>query len=298
MLVSLAACHDGLDSGPGSPPLPVCEQGDPSPEPVVARTASEAWPARPTPLAPLTREELLRGCLRWSECQFAGREDLPGRVAFCIEAMLFSLERAIPDSLSVLALAGQPGNGQTAASETVEYFARCAAREQASCEEIIACLTPRPGWLYGQEDGCGASASRFEVTCQGEVAAVTLDCREPEERDCTRAGTTCDPASPTGCRDRPFTRCDPGESKADRCDGDVRLGCDGSGHVSYHDCARLEGGRCHTGPEGADCVFDPGMAPPCGSDPRGIGDPTCTPEGNLRLCIYGAQAEVPASLCV
>jgi hypothetical protein len=69
----------------------------------------------------------------------------------------------------------------------------------------------------------------------------------------------------------------------DRCDGDIKLGCDRCGMVSFHDCAVM-GGHCVENPTGAACVY-----PTTG---------TCTPDqqacsGNvLTACVRGAPVTV------
>ena len=70
----------------------------------------------------------------------------------------------------------------------------------------------------------------------------------------------CSETSPTGCTDRPLVRCTAGGK--DRCDGDVKLGCDHCGFVSFHDCS-WNGGHCEETGGGAECFGprDAGAAP-------------------------------------
>src|SRR5262249_26965725 len=146
-------------------------------------------------------------------------------------------------------------------------------------------LTPSPVKHSCQEDGCKAETP-YRVTCEGTTAVMTDTLGAVVRRDCARSFTECDPTSETGCTDRHFTQCDPSVGKGDRCDGNVRLGCDGAGQVSYHDCSIL-GGTCGTLPNGAQgCIY-----------PH---DATCTDgetslscdSGGVTSCVAGRSAKL------
>jgi hypothetical protein len=87
--------------------------------------------------------------------------------------------------------------------------------------------------------------------------------------------------SPTGCTDRPPVTCQ--SAAKDRCDGDIKLGCDRCGMVSFHDCAVM-GGRCVENPDGAACVYP--NAGPC--TPQ---DQTCA-GSVLAACVGGTSVMV------
>jgi hypothetical protein len=129
-------------------------------------------------------------------------------------------------------------------SESWPFFIRTVASLHGDCAAINQVLTKRNSATC-QEDGC-YSQSEVTVTCEGDVALI-----DGQPRDCTRSGMRCSKTSPTGCTDRPLTRCEAGAS--DRCDGDVKLGCDHCGFVSFHDCS-WNGGHCRETENGAECV--------------------------------------------
>jgi hypothetical protein len=96
----------------------------------------------------------------------------------------------------------------------------------------------------------------------------------------------CDASSQTGCSDRLPSACM--SWSGDRCDGDVRIGCDGAGKVSFHDCARIEGATCGELADGKlGCVALAGSE--CAS-----GTYTCQADA-VVLCISGKKVQVPAS---
>ena len=244
----------------------------------VASDAAEAWPNRPSQPPPLTATEIAEGCAAWATCQ-TSQTDLLNAVQGCIGEVGSMAERAIPLSF------GDLGGPQ---DERAEFFVRCAAKSAGSCAELAGCLTLRAANYDCQEDGCVAGIA-YTTSCQGAVATMTRKNGKQDHRDCSRAFAACDPSSETGCHDRLFTQCDPTKTRADRCDGDIRLGCDGAGQVSYHDCARL-GGTCGALPGGGQgCVYP--IDPAC---PGGADHVECKP-GKLDVCVAGRHASVTAT---
>ena len=157
--------------------------------------------------------------------------------------------------------------------------------------EVRACDVARPG-VTCQEDGCLGPADGRETRCAGSVATISAKSGDVT-RDCALAHAACDAKSPTGCTDRPYTACPSDHDPHDRCDGDVRLGCDGAGQVSYHDCRRL-GGTCGLDARGTyDCLY-PGVDA-CATDAPPAS--TCA-GGKLGLCVLSALVEIAApTLC-
>lgn len=100
-------------------------------------------------------------------------------------------------------------------------------------------------------------------------------------RDCSRSDMLCAVTSQTGCTDRAPILCTPGAM--DRCDGDIKLGCDDCGFVSYHDCA-WNGGTCVQTKSGAKCV--PGDQATCPSM-----NPLCDGP-SLSLCVFDSPVTV------
>jgi hypothetical protein len=115
---------------------------------------------------------------------------------------------------------------------------------------MYSILTARNFDFDCQEDGCSADA-KAAFTCDGDRATKKVQGSAfPVVRDCARSDMYCSTTSPTGCTDRGFVRCSGG---MDRCDGDIKLGCDSCGFVSYHDCSWNKG-HCSETPAGAACV--------------------------------------------
>jgi hypothetical protein len=287
-LAALALLH-GCGASSADEPA-ACARGSVASEPRVAANAAQAWPDRgPAPSPALTREEILAACADWAVCTTTTRpgEDAPARANLCLQMTMFSLERATPLSFGVTA------------SESAEVFVRCVTAAAGDCGKQARCLSDRSQAIGCEEAGCSMRrGKRFEVTCAGDTASISIDCADPFTRDCARAGAACDATSPTGCTDRPVSLCPPDDSRADRCDGTVRLGCDGKDTVSYHDCARLAGGTCQADASGkGDCVFVPAGTKACGGE-REIGQVTCA-GGKATVCLYGVQtqAPAPAALC-
>ncbi len=253
----------------------------PGPYGEIASNAAQAWPKAPS-LPPLTREDVLSACGAWAACPSVEAFAISGfieRVTFCVQDLVLpSAERAIPMSAIL-----------TGANERAEYFVDCALKA-STCEAMNACISSRLSTIYCEEDGCLAYYD-YVVTCNGSVASLATSA-EPVLRDCALALAECDPTGHTGCTDRPFSQCDPAQGTSDRCDGNIRLGCDGQGQVSYHDCSRL-GGTCGTAPDGGeDCIYPTSLEVPC----EGL-QPTCTGT-TLSACLLGDQVSVElASAC-
>jgi hypothetical protein len=115
------------------------------------------------------------------------------------------------------------------------------------------------------------------------------------QRDCSLAFADCDVDSATGCTDRHFTACPAGVDRSDRCDGDIRLGCDGTDQVSYRDCGRM-GGSCGTTTAGGQgCIYgEPSDAECFGDDALGA---RCD-ASQLSVCVNGRRITVDApELC-
>jgi hypothetical protein len=253
---------------------------EPEPEGPIATNATEAWPARPA-VPSLDVESMTRACAAWAACALEDAEtrsqiDGAAAVSLCLYQLEWSAERAIP--ISKLWISAFPD-----ADERVEFFTSCVLEAQ-SCGALAACLTPRRVDMTCEEDGCRANRG-YQVSCAGEIAILTPEDGPAFSRDCSRAFAACDPASPTGCTDRGFTACPEPPPTPDRCDGNVRLGCDGRQQVSYRDCTRL-GGTCDAA--SGDCRYaeescETGAA--CDSD-------------QLTACVRGMRVAIEApALC-
>ncbi len=245
----------------------------------VAHDAAEAWPDVPNGVPVISTQDLLAACGRAGECAPEVMQlDQSQRLALvdlCLTDAVFSAERAIPLS-----------GFSSAFNERVEFWTKCVLDAQ-DCGAVTACKTERDDRIECQEDGC-YSYSDVGKSCSGDV--VTLN--GGGTRDCSRAFASCDLESPTGCTDRPFTQCPDGVSKADRCDGGVRLGCDGAGQVSYHDCTRL-GGTCGTLPEGGEgCVYP--KSPECSTQ---VNNASSCKNGSLEVCVLGQALSLASAIC-
>jgi hypothetical protein len=263
----LCACSSSVTDASGSAPL--------NPEGPVAHNAAEAFPDEPSGVPALSNSEILQACLAAADCvpnQYT-QEQMLGLVQLCVHDVTFSAERAIP-------MSGFANN-----NERAEYFVKCTLDNAGNCPSVEACRTERLPDISCQEDGCRIPRdTASKVTCNGDIATLAIGAASTH-RDCSRAFAQCDPSSPTGCTDRHYTSCPEGVTKADRCDGDVRLGCDGAGQVSYHDCTRM-GGKCGATPSGAEgCVY-PDVDPACQANPEP--DPRCV-SGSIQICVNGQQ---------
>lgn len=270
-VLSLLACRHS--SGLDWTDRPACHSDTAPPMPV-AHDAEEAWPDRPTNVPTITLEQVVRACAAYGPCNIALHGDVLSAVAACVWSVEFSAERAIP--LSII-----PSDARA------EAFVMCEIAHAGDCEgQKQVCQPPRTS-EYCQEDGC--QGSYYPTSCEGTVAHFET-CEGPVDRDCGSAFAECDLDSITGCTDRHFSACPPGGTKADHCDGDIRLGCDGTGAVSYHDCSRM-GGVCKTVDGSDDCVYTDTPDPQC----VGANDGSTTCENsNLVVCTEGVRVVVSA----
>ena len=230
----------------------------------VATDAAEAWPEVPTVPA-LKPEDVVQACAELAVCNppdGAGANPFV-EINLCIANIEWSAERAIPMSNFLVW------------NERAEYFVACQLAHVGDCAAQKECWSERNPLISCQEDGCSAQ-TKLSVSCNGSVAHLEGSGKS-FDRDCARAYADCDETSPTGCTDRHFSACPAGGNQADRCDGDVRLGCDGAGQVSYHDCTRL-GGTCKTASGVGACDY-------------GVADPLCaTPNSPAASCSSGMVA--------
>jgi hypothetical protein len=250
-------------------------------------TYVEAWPNRPVKEPALSAEEVAAACAAFGACaDVSGYFNTGGEHVWrvqaqqaCIRGALspFSVnaaERAIPLSGGLGSGAGRPLN------ESWDYVIRAVLDAQDDCNRIQYLFTERDVTIECQEDGCYSTQPRT-TTCEGEIATFQ---ETGLWRDCSRSGMHCSVDSTTGCTDRELVRCEP--NAADRCDGDIKLGCDHCGFVTFHDCA-WNGGHCEEETRGARCVA-PTDASACVPGSR------CT--GNtLALCIGGRPIDVDCS---
>jgi len=256
----------------------------PDPEGPIAHDANEAWPKKPTNVPTVTPAELVTACVEFATC---GAEESPSTdpmtvVSFCVAELAWSAERAIPAS------------GLLRWNERVEYYVRCVLDHPGDCEAQKSCSSGRDTAIACEEDGCKiAGNANSTVSCDGSVATVKGTFGSLT-RDCARAYAECDPQSETGCTDRPFTACPEDVSTNDRCDGNIRLGCDGKGQVSYHDCSVL-GGICGETNGSMDCVYQDPPDSECADSKDVL--PVCD-AGMLGVCLNGARVRVDAkTLC-
>jgi hypothetical protein len=246
----------------------------------VAKNARAAWPNRPDDVPAITPEDIARACVERAICgpetSDSGVEALTF-VSFCVEQLTWSAERAIPVSRLFRW------------NERAEYFVRCQVDHAGDCTAQKSCSSDRHAAILCEEDGCRVTGNPLQVTCEGSVAKM-LGGEGSFDRDCARAFAVCDPLSSTGCSDRQFSACPVDLGTGDRCDGDVRLGCDRQGQVSYHDCTRM-GGRCGTTADGETCAYSPPPSPEC-SDPSQPG-PVCAGL-MLAVCVNGQRVTLSA----
>ena len=214
-------------------------------------TAAEAWPDRPPSIGPSADEaalacEVFASCaVRWnpslrdvdqaSHAAFRAA-CLGGGGGYPIDPLgfLFSLNAA----QRMIPLKGS--------NESWPFLISSVLEAKGDCRRIQGILTPRAFHFDCQEDGCQTDL-KTSFKCQGDVATAPS---VQFGRDCSRSGTHCSETSSTGCTDRAFVRCSGG---MDRCDGDIKLGCDSCGFVSYRDCS-WNGGHCSETSAGAGCV--------------------------------------------
>lgn len=234
-------------------------------------TAAVAWPNRPMEPAPPTATEMLGACAILSTCfnqigdagVSSDAEQIKG-IASCLDPTTHGFEeRAIPEFEQ---------------NERWSFKVR-AILSKGGCGGVLT-MSKRPPGIGCEEHGCWWSEpTPATVTCEGTVASVTGSAATVT-RDCASSYTTCSTTSGTGCTDRPRVACQ--SAGHDRCDGDIKLGCDRCGLVSFHDCS-LQGGHCMQSPDGAACIY-PAPAS-CTTAPSCSGS-------MLTFCSGGAPATV------
>ena len=231
--------------------------------------AITAWPTRGVEPTLLTAQEIAQACALVGACTTAS----DGRAAPSDEEAIASTARcAYPDGAEERAV---PTDGT---NERWSFWVREVLARAPSCEAIHAIHTNRAKQTYCEEDGCWwTGASRPSVACAGTMATLVADGRT-WTRDCAHAYARCDEGSATGCTDRRPLACDP--RAMDRCDGDVKLGCDSSGIVSFHDCTLIHT-RCQETAVGAECV--PIAAGSCEQRCDG---------SRLSMCVFGGTVTV------
>jgi hypothetical protein len=208
--------------------------------------AKEAWPDRPRPQPFPTASEVAQACTAFAACRPPVTSPIGtsgGVVTFegCLRGGLGLFDVSASDRVIPL----------TDYQESWSTLIQSILAANGECSTIRAALTIETAPIQCQEDGCWLASNRpGTVTCEGDLASIRAD-GETWRRDCSRANARCSRKSPTGCTDRQLVRCDP--DGRDRCDGDVKLGCDHCGLVSYHDCS-WNGGHCEETAEGAGCV--------------------------------------------
>lgn len=237
----------------------------------VAITASQAWPNRPTEPTVIAAEDVARACAALGACYSSWAppssstddESIAAFTALCT-APDSTEERAVPMSSS---------------NERWSWWLR-AVLANPTCDAIAKLKTDRAKGTYCEEDGCWWTDAQPVVSCSGTVATISAN-DGVHLRDCARSYTTCDVHSATGCADRAPVACD--AKGIDRCDGDVKLGCDHNGLVSFHDCSLIHA-TCVQSATGASCVpkDDAGCE---------LGAQACD-GSKLSLCAFGAKVTV------
>jgi hypothetical protein len=236
-------------------------------------SAALAWPGRAAEPRPLTPAQIAEACTLLAACDDFHFETMRGGL----------LPDVTPHTVLGSCLAGGLDGYSTEEraipidgyDERLGFLLRTVLATNGDCAELGTVLTRSRVNRECQEDGCWVNGTPPRVKCDGDVAVFDNGSR----RDCSRAYTRCAPSSPTGCTDRPLLGCPAGAR--DRCDGNIKLGCDGCGYVSFRDCG-WNGGRCVETAEGAACED---AARECDSRP------TC--EGNsLAQCVSGTAVTV------
>ena len=269
--LAMQSCtFDVVDVGPS---------GKKSPIGPVAKNARAAWPDRPENVPAMTSEDIVRACVERAICgpETTRSRDALSFLSTCVDTLTWSTERAIPVT------------GLLNWNERAEYFVRCQLEHTGDCMAQQSCSSDRDLDILCEEDGCRITDSAFQVTCEGSVAKMQGN-EGSFERDCARAFAVCDPLRPTGCSDRQFSACPAHLGTGDRCDGDIRLGCDRHGQVSYHDCTRM-GGSCGTTDDGEGCIYPSSPSPEC-ADPRKPA-PACA-GSMLAVCVNRQRVTLSA----
>jgi hypothetical protein len=233
-------------------------------------TAAEAWPNRPAEPAPPTAADMLGACAILSACfsqigdagASSDADQIKG-IASCLDPKSHPFEeRAIPELDQ---------------SERWSFKVHNILSKKGCGGVLIG--SKRPHEVYCEEGGCWWSgAMPPTVTCQGTVA--TFSGGGAGTRDCAGSYGTCSTTSPSGCTDRARVACE--SAGKDRCDGDVKLGCDRCELVSFHDCS-LQGGHCSENAAGAACVYPDAAA--CTAAPSCSGS-------MLTFCSQGAPTTI------
>lgn len=207
-------------------------------------SAAEAWPERAEEPPPLTPEQTADACAALASCDDFQFETVRGSALLTVT----------PYTLLTSCLAGGLNGYSTEEraipidgyDERLGFLLRAVLAKNGDCAAIRTVLTRSRVNRECQEDGCWVNGEPPRVHCEGDVAVFDNGSR----RDCSRAYARCAVSSPTGCTDRPLLGCPVGAS--DRCDGNVKLGCDSCGYVTFRDCG-WSGGRCVQTAEGAVC---------------------------------------------
>lgn len=274
-------------------------------------TVSEAWPDRPPGLPPPTPQDVAQACAAFAACQDLSRitvidsnstnvaeykerplnaDEIAGARArdllWCtggafapFAASPAPAEWAIP----IVGSDGPEGAEDYDSNESWGFFIRNVLEAQGDCSRIRGVLTRRDASIECYEGGCLVTEKRT-VRCNGDVAAFQ---ETGKQRDCSRSEMHCSERSPTGCTDRPLVRCNAGGT--DRCDGNVKLGCDSCGFVTFHDCS-WDGGSCVETTDGAGCV-PPASACVARSSSGGLTLSSCS-GATLSLCVAGQPVDV------
>lgn len=240
---------------------------------------AEAWPKRRSEPSKLTPSEVARACAIYAACSNEG-DALRGEDADFVGAL--ALASCYNGSVGVLSTnAEQRAIPLVDHNERWSYFVRAVLETGGDCMEVQSALSQLDENIACEEDGCWWSGDRQPtVSCEGSVATLRHGV-VVTQRDCARSYTECDPSSPTGCTDRPLLRCS-SDALLDRCDGDVRLGCDRCGLVAFRDCS-WNGGTCVETKEGAHCESP--------KDTCGDIQPGC--DGTrYRTCVFGQAIDV------
>jgi hypothetical protein len=307
-----AAAYSGCSCTSSEPPAPVCHPpdfftcglfGQNCPCPTACPTpsgptfgvrsdgrvdvnAKQAWPSREAASPPFTPDEIAHACTALAACSdqsadpslsFSEADSRAFLQHECLigGALLLNLaERVVPFS----------------AFESWRFLVQSTLDANGDCTRIRTLLPKNEtAFFVCQEDGCYAEQP-VSVRCKGDIATVDVTTTDETTgnptsvrvvRDCTRSDTQCLDSSPTGCTDRQLTRCSGG---TDRCDGDIKLGCDSCGYVSYHDCS-WDGGHCLETTDGASCV-SPGDWSTCENMPTGCQGTT------LSVCAAGQRNDI------
>lgn len=266
--------------------------------------ALAAWPDRAVEPPPLTRDEIARACAieaacgqwPWPTPDGGGDAGLDGDAPDAGSGPIGDQDGGwgFPSGAAfdaAICAAGADSGGSWAEVRAVPDYhdgARWAWHVRAllasgnGCDRPAPSESRMPAETICQEDGCyWADPTPHAFTCDGDRMRWG---DVPTYRDCSRAFAHCDPGSETGCTDRHLVQCDP--AARDRCDGDVKLGCDSCGYVSFHDCSRLPGGHCVEAAGGASCEGDVASDAACAYTEIGC-------EGDaLRLCVLGVSTIV------